>query len=76
MSLQTFEKYDIQTGVERALGNLEDIQEYLEQLVEEAEDDNKVTELHSIADQVEECLSTVQMVLSTMMYKQWKKEMR
>ena len=52
MSLQTFEKYDIQTGVERAVGNLEDIQEYLEQLVEEAEDDNKVTELHSIADQV------------------------
>ena len=74
MTLATYEKFDIQTGIEKAWGDLEEILSNLEVLVEEVKDDNTASDIADVVVQVEDCFSTVRMVLETIMYRQWKVE--
>ena len=74
MTLATYEKFSIQTGIEKAWGDLEEILSNLEVLVEEVKDDNTASDISNVVVQVEDCFSTVRMVLETIMYRQWKVE--
>ena len=74
-TLPIYEKFDMQTGVEKAWGGLEEILSNLYDLVyDENIDDKTASDIGNIADEVEDCFSTVQMVLETIMYRQWKVE--
>ena len=74
MTLAIYEKFDIQTGIEKAWGELEEILSNLEVLVEEVKDDKTASDIGDVVVQVEDCFSTVRMILETIMYKQWKVE--
>lgn len=74
MTLATYEKFSIQTGIEKAWGDLEEILSNLEVLVEEVKDDKTASDIGDVVVQVEDCFSTVRMVLETIMYRQWKVE--
>ena len=75
MTLATYEKFSIQTGVEKAWAGLEEIISNLEVLVyDETIDDKTASDIGDVVVQVEDCFSTVRMVLETIMYRQWKVE--